>query len=277
MNAPSSIQAFIDAAADSVGREIARLRAEAKREEEIRQAEYRARCAELDSRILAAASLEKEVSERLALLKDGRDGHDVEDIEVRQNGRTAEFGFTVGGTRTIFELELPEGAPGKNGDRGPEGRMAAVEPWTDQIHYEGAIRSHNGATFQALRDTAKEPPSEDWACLAERGSDGTDGKSLNPRRLWSADEEYGRLDVVALNGGSFVALTDNPGPCPGDGWMLLTSQGKTGRPGDPGRPGPPVKGMAIDDNAVLTLTNADGSTITCDLYPLLSRLDRKGL
>jgi hypothetical protein len=30
--------------------------------------------------------------------------------------------------------------------------------------------------------------------------------------------------------------------------------------------------MAVDDDGMLTLTNADGSRVTCDLYPLLSRL-----
>jgi hypothetical protein len=48
-----------------------------------------------------------------------------------------------------------------------------------------------------------------------------------------------RLDVVALNGGSFVALKDKPGPCPGSGWQLIASQGKRGVAGEKGERGPP--------------------------------------
>jgi hypothetical protein len=50
--------------------------------------------------------------------------------------------------------------------------------------------------------------------------------------------EYRRLDVVARNGGSFVALKDAPGACPGSGWQLLASQGKRGVAGERGERGP---------------------------------------
>ena len=55
-------------------------------------------------------------------------------------------------------------------------------------------------------------------------------------------------------------------------------RGKPGEPGkavkgDPGKPGPGVRSMEIDDQGMLTLTNGDGSAVTCDLYPLLSKLD----
>jgi hypothetical protein len=46
--------------------------------------------------------------------------------------------------------------------------------------------------------------------------------------------EYNALDVVALNGGSFVARRDAPGPCPGNGWQLLASAGKRGMRGERG-------------------------------------------
>ena len=47
-----------------------------------------------------------------------------------------------------------------------------------------------------------------------------------------------QTDVVALNGGSFVALKDKPGPCPGSGWQLVASQGKRGVAGEKGRARP---------------------------------------
>lgn len=343
MSAQSTIKAFTDAASDAVGREIARLRGEAKRESELRDADYRARTAELEARILSAAALERDIRDKLSELKDGvdgdrgekgekgdpgigeqgppgrdgvdgigrdgvdgkdadmeivaeqvrdlvaaipppqdgRDGHDVENIEVTQNGAIVEFAFTVANVRTEFEVELPAGPPGRDGDpgkEGPMGKMSAVLPWADEVHYEGSMRTHLGATYQALRDTAKEPPSEDWACLAERGAD---GRSLRLRETWSADEEYRELDIVTLNGASFAARKDDPGECPGPDWKLLASQGKRGAPGErgqrgePGSAGPPVKAIAIDDEGLLTLENADGSKVICDLYPLLARIDRK--
>ena len=58
------------------------------------------------------------------------------------------------------------------------------------------------------------------------------------RVTFNETAEYHRLDVVALNGGSFIALKDAPGPCPGSGWQLLASQGKRGVAGEKGERGP---------------------------------------
>lgn len=355
MNAPSTIQAFTDAAADAVGREIARLRNEARQQNELRDAEHRARTAELEMRVLTATTLEKELREKIASLKDGdpgaagqdgvdgvdgrsvddievvqdgaalelafslggerksfnvdlpegppgpegergsdgvdgssgkdgidgRNGHDVDEITVTQDGPIVEFGFQVDDVRTVFEVELPagpKGEPGERGDEGPTGKLASVEAWVDQVHYEGAVRTHKGATWQALRDTAKEPPSDEWVCIAARGIDGIDGRSFELREVWSADEEYRALEVVTLNGASFVARKDNPGECPGPDWKLLASQGKRGAPGErgprgePGPAGPSIKALTVDDEGLLTLINVDGSVVTCDLYPVLAKL-----
>ena len=114
----------------------------------------------------------------------------------------------------------------------------------------------------------------------DNGRWGEDGRSLNIRETWSADEAYSALDVVALNGASFVARRDDPGVCPGDGWQLIASQGKRGTPGERGPvgkgerglPGPTAIALDIDEAGLLTLTNADGSKVSCDLYPLLVRL-----
>jgi hypothetical protein len=48
------------------------------------------------------------------------------------------------------------------------------------------------------------------------------------------DLEYEVNDAAALNGGSFVALRDHPGPCPGPGWQLLAASGKRGVAGERG-------------------------------------------
>ncbi len=119
------------------------------------------------------------------------------------------------------------------------------------------------------------PPGQD-------GKDGAAGRSFAIRGTWLESESYRELDMVALGGASFGARRDDPGPCPGDGWQLIAAQGKRGNAGERGAsvkgergpPGVPPASIAVDDDGLLTLTNADGSTVTCDLYPLLSRLTR---
>jgi hypothetical protein len=112
------------------------------------------------------------------------------------------------------------------------------------------------------------------------GKDGAEGRSFVIRGTWSEAESYRELDVVALNGASFGARCDNPGPCPGDGWQMIAAQGKRGNAGERGAaakgergsPGPAAVAMDINEEGLLTLTNADGSRVTCDLYPLLAKL-----
>lgn len=157
-------------------------------------------------------------------------------------------------------------------------RFPVVRAWEDRVHYEGAVVAHNGATWQAARDTGREPPHEDWAVLA---APGTPGRGFSVRGTWSEGETYRALDVVALSGGSFMALRDDPGPCPGEGWQLMSRQGKAGQPGPRGErgergsagpPGPGAASLVLSDDGVLTLSMADGSTVSCDFYPLLAQL-----
>jgi hypothetical protein len=107
----------------------------------------------------------------------------------------------------------------------------------DAVHYRGNIVIHRGSTYQARCDTARKPPHEDWDCVAHAGVDGKDGRdgcSPNVRGTFKAGGRYRALDIVALNGGSFIAKKDNPGPCPGAGWQLIASQGKRGDKGERG-------------------------------------------
>jgi hypothetical protein len=174
-----------------------------------------------------------------------------------------------------------DGKDGEQGKEGPPGKLAIVKEWAEGVHYEADVVAFKGGTYQARRDTAQEPGGEDWLCLAAPGRHGTDGRSLSVRGTYAEGMEYQALDVVALNGGSFIAKTDNPGQCPGPGWQLLASQGKTGKPGERGAPGrgdrgeagPPVVAATVDDMGMLTLVNADGSSVNCDLYPLLAKVN----
>jgi hypothetical protein len=98
--------------------------------------------------------------------------------------------------------------------------------------------AHNGATWQAHRDTGKEPGTcADWTPLARSGRDGSDGATPCVRGTWSADAAYAALDIVAFNGGSFIAKQNNPGACPGEGWQLIAGVGKRGVAGERGASG----------------------------------------
>lgn len=84
------------------------------------------------------------------------------------------------------------------------------------------------------------------------------GWQPRPRGLWNKDENCRRLDIVTCDGGAFVARHDDPGPCPGNGWAMLSMRGpkgergdvgprgETGPPGPRGEPGPAITGWKID-------------------------------
>jgi hypothetical protein len=52
------------------------------------------------------------------------------------------------------------------------------------------------------------------------------------RGTYDPNANYHQHDIVARNGGSFIAIKDDPGTCPGEGWQLLAGQGKRGRDAD---------------------------------------------
>src|SRR5262249_51201576 len=74
---------------------------------------------------------------------------------------------------------------------------------------------------------------------------------------------YARGDMVALDGGTFVARCDKPGPCPGSNWQLMAKQGQRGRDGPEGKRGPPgniITGWILDrGNYRVTPRLSDGT------------------
>jgi hypothetical protein len=143
----------------------------------------------------------------------------------------------IAGPQGIPGLVGPQGEPG---ERGPAGFMRMAQPWVDKVHYEGTIVTHDGGTFQAVRDTGRPVASDDWVLLAApgvAGCDGKDGRSMNLRGTYARTLAYRALDVVALDGGLFVARRDDPGPCPGDGWQLSAMRGRKGEAGPQGERG----------------------------------------
>jgi hypothetical protein len=133
------------------------------------------------------------------------------------------------------EMRGPPGPAGPRGEEGPPGKLPIVKLWTPEtVYYAGDVVAYDGGTFQAQRDTGQPPSHAHWLCLAAAGRD---GKTIAVRGTFDESAEHHRLDVVALNGGSFIALKDAPGPCPGSGWRLIASQGKRGAAGQKGERG----------------------------------------
>lgn len=161
------------------------------------------------------------------------------------------------------------------------GVFPVVRAWTDDgVTYAGQLVRHEGSIWQAQRDTGKAPPHDDWSEVVAKGQDGS---TWEWRGLFSPEASYAKGDVVAGDGGSFVAVIDEPGPCPGDGWRGIAQRGKPGRPGDKGDKGDSIKGAPgasiaafypdpDRDEAVILLS--DGTEIRGDFYPLLEKVAR---
>jgi hypothetical protein len=177
----------------------------------------------------------------------------------------------------------PSGPAGPAGPEGAAGKMPVVTTWTPEtVFYEGDVVTFDGSTFQAIRDTGQPPTHRDWICLAAAGRD---AKSPRVRSTFNAEAKYQELDIVAHNGGSFIAREDNPGPCPGDGWQSVTMPGKRGEKGPPGPhgergpkgeqgpPGPIIAAWEIDHvnyraRAIMS-DGSDGGTL--DLRGMFER------
>jgi Collagen triple helix repeat (20 copies) len=175
-------------------------------------------------------------------------------------------------------LPGPQGEKGLTGDRGeqgPPGRLSAAKQWKPGITYQGEVVMHAGATWQARRDTPHAPHllavnrdnENDWDCLAAAGRD---ARTPTVRGTFDPEATYAALDIVALNANSFIARSDNPGPCPGDGWQVMTqgkrgvagergAQGERGPKGDPAPAVTIIRGWKLDrERYVATPVMSDG-------------------
>ena len=79
---------------------------------------------------------------------------------------------------------------------------------------------HKGSLYQARKDTAQAPGGSDWVCVARHGRD-----AITPtvRGAYDVNERYGELDIVSFDGCAYIARSDDPGLCPGEGWEPLSS------------------------------------------------------
>ena len=136
------------------------------------------------------------------------------------------------------------------------GVFPIAKAWEDRVHYAGEVVVHDGQTWQAAKDTGRAPGGDDWTCLARSGAD---ARGFVVCGTFAEDVDYSANDIVMRDGSSFVALRNNPGECPGEGWQLWAGRGKTGKmgpsiKGDPGRDAAEIVALYRDgDDIVLTM------------------------
>src|SRR6516165_2485544 len=173
-----------------------------------------------------------------------------------------------------------DGAPGPTG---PPGKLEIVKDHIKgQVYYQrDLVIAGDGALYQAERDTAATPPDTDWRCITRAGRDGKDAL-MRIEGTYDPAAKYRWLSIVTLNGSSFVAHDDDPGPCPGDGWQLIASAGRRGQQGPQGERGerglmgppaivPRIASTNIDAGYNLNLIYTDGSA---DSIPLRAAFEQ---
>jgi hypothetical protein len=287
-----------DGWADALGHTLARERAAWQRERELVVAEHGRQIAEIRAEAAQAILRFSElVSERLASLKDGRDGEpgppgapaDMRALIEAQNAWQRERDAVAAEHEAMFAKisalsnalharlgELRDGKDGERGDPGPPGQdglpgapgaLPVVRLWAEGVHYLGDVVAHRGSTWQAQRDTAREPPDNDWMMLAAAGRDAAEGEVCGQ---YQPGHAYRKFDLACHDGCEWRARCDDPGPLPGVGWALSAVQGKRGgkgehgdrglrgEKGDAGEPGATICDWIVEGYRATPLLN-DGS------------------
>src|SRR5262245_14616707 len=115
--------------------------------------------------------------------------------------------------RELYEDDKFRGPPGRPG---ADAKLPRVKLWReDTVYYEGDCVAFGGSLYQAQCDTGKSPLfAKHWMCLATAG---VDGRPIRHRGTFDPKVEYREHDAVLVDGGSFVALRDDPEHrCPGE-------------------------------------------------------------
>lgn len=142
--------------------------------------------------------------------------------------------------------EVKDGADGKDGEQGPQGEPG--EPG---------------------------PPGE-------QGPEGPPAYAGEAKGLYDAEATYRAMDVVSFNGSEWRAKQDDPGPLPGDGWMLSAQRGKRGSAGERGERGiegksgkdgaQPIALKFDDDEGKFVMILDSGEQLDADMVPILKAI-----
>jgi len=115
------------------------------------------------------------------------------------------------------------------------GKLPVAKLWQpDSVTYEAQVVCHDGALWQACKDTAQTPGSSDWVCVARAGRD-----ALTPkiRGAYDAHKTYAHLDIIEYDGAGYLARLRGVPGIPGDGWQLMSRSGRRGPAGERGPQG----------------------------------------
>jgi hypothetical protein len=172
-----------------------------------------------------------------------------------------------------------DGAPGEKGDKGDTGERGEV----GERGLQGEVGT-NGIDGAPGERGEKGDPGERGE-IGEKGDQGPDGPAAyvgEAKGLFDPAAEYRVRDVVALNGSAFMAKADNPGECPGEGWMLLAQRGKRGDKGDrgergmdgkAGRDGADIVAMKFDaEKTEFVASLSNGETLEADFWPIANEI-----
>jgi hypothetical protein len=150
------------------------------------------------------------------------------------------------------------------------GKLPVVKSsWQPEtVIYQAEMVCHNGALYQACKDTAQAPGGSDWICVARHGRD-----AITPtvRGAYDVHESYTELDIVSFDGAGYIARSDDPGLCPGEGWEPLSQRGQRGRKGEAIRGPQGEKGARGDkgDDA-LEIVNWHIDPVNCRAIPFMN-------
>jgi integrin beta 3 len=210
-------------------------------------------------------TLQARIEELAGLLRQpGPEGKQGEHGEPGRDGSAGERG-EVGpqgppGPAGEIGRDGRDGLPGIQGERGEKGAPGDIGP----IGLEGA-RGEQG----------------------EMGPVGPVAYTGRACGLWQETERYLAMDVVAQNGSEWRAVKDDPGPLPGDGWVLGAkgSRGKPGERGEKGDCGPkgdrgPAGLSVIRADMIgfeLVLTLSDETRLVCNMLSAFERYHREAV
>jgi hypothetical protein len=229
-----------DAIADFAAAELA------KRDEEI--VSLKKQLADLQQKLEQQAAIDQRVHEISARLEEKQarrdrgkngitDGDIIQtmDMVIAQERQSARKEFKAADEEMQRALEAKLAAVEERLKAVPGKLPVAKDFWCpESVTYQAEFVCHEGALYQARKDTAQAPGGSDWVCVARAGHDGCDGQTPNFRGRHDAYQKYQQFDVIEFDGSSFIALYDTPG-IPGDpGWQILSKNGSRGPVGDTG-------------------------------------------
>lgn len=218
-----NVASIAEATAAYVGRAIADMEARMQQERSARDAEHRAALAELATERAAVEALRRELSERLANLKDGADGKDGRDADPEVI--RAMVGEAVAAIPVIAGKDGADGRDGKDGRDGVDGKSVTVDD------LEPVVARHVAEAVAAI------PVPRD----GKDGRDGLDGKDGEPGqpgpvgalpmvKEWQ-DRVYFHGDVVSFHGALYQASCAT-GKAPGhEDWTCIVRAGRDGQDG----------------------------------------------